>query len=865
MTSAESSLFEALRDRYAIVRELGRGGMATVYLAHDQKHDRRVALKLLHGELATALGPDRFLQEIRLTARLDHPHLLPVLDSGEWVGRLWYTMPFVEGETLRARLTREPQMPVDDALTIAREVADALDYAHRHGVIHRDIKPENILLADGHARVADFGVARAVEAAGGERLTGTGLAVGTPTYMSPEQAGSGEVDARSDVYALGCMLHEMLAGEPPWTGRTPQAVIAKRFVQPAPPLSGIRTTVPPAVDAAVRKALALAPADRFATAGDFSRALTAPALPRGPAEGSPRRARRGTAALAAIGATVALAAGLGAMLARGKSPAATGPDPKRVAVAVFENQTGDPALDPLGRMAADWLTQGLAQTQMLDVVPSSATAAESEGPRSAPESDRVAELGRATGAGTVIWGTYYRQGDTLRFQAQVSDVRRRTLLRAFEPVTGAVERPTEAVERLRQRVTAGMATMFDPQLAALSWSTIEPPTLEAYREFMLGLEQFYRFDIPAALASWARAEALDSTTSQSTRNHAALWAAVALDGLERPAAADSVLKGLSGRRQHLGALERASLDWQLAGLRGDRAGALEGVRRVHEVTPGSDLSELMHGFTAMEVNRPREGLTALTQINEQGPQANVWYWSSLTAARHMVGEHRQELADAQRWWQQSPSTAALFNEVRALAAIGSVTEVTARLEEIASVPRHPLVTAGEVMEVAALELHAHGHAAAGRAAAERAIRWYRARTEEERVSETHAFGLARMLYVAGRWREARSAFARLATERPEVAAYQGYQGAAAARRGDRQEAERIFTRLASLKTPHLRGTHTFWRARIAALLGRPEEAVELLRDAFQQGQIYGAELHTITDFESLRDHPAYKELLRPKG
>jgi serine/threonine-protein kinase len=203
--------------------------MATVYLAHDLKHDRRVALKLLHPELATTLGPERFLREIHLTARLDHPHILPVFDSGAAGGLLWYTMPYVEGESLRDRLRREGQLPVEIAVRLAREVADALDCAHQQGVVHRDIKPENILLARGHARVADFGVARAVEAAGAGQLTETGLAVGTPAYMSPEQARGSPVDARSDLYALGCVLYEMLAGEAPYTGPSAQAITAKRL------------------------------------------------------------------------------------------------------------------------------------------------------------------------------------------------------------------------------------------------------------------------------------------------------------------------------------------------------------------------------------------------------------------------------------------------------------------------------------------------------------------------------------------------------------------------------------------------------------------------------------------------------------
>src|SRR5829696_1230475 len=216
MTDLPDHLRAVLADRYRIERELGRGGMATVYLAEDLRHDRSVALKVLHPELAATLGPERFLREIRLTARLDHPHILPVFDSGEAAGLLWYTMPYVEGESLRDRLRREGQLPLEDALRIAREVADALDCAHQQGIIHRDIKPENILLARGHARVADFGVARAVEAAGAGQLTETGLAVGTPAYMSPEQASGSPVDARSDLYALGCVLYETLAGEAPY-------------------------------------------------------------------------------------------------------------------------------------------------------------------------------------------------------------------------------------------------------------------------------------------------------------------------------------------------------------------------------------------------------------------------------------------------------------------------------------------------------------------------------------------------------------------------------------------------------------------------------------------------------------------------
>ena len=269
-----NDLRAALADRYRVERELGAGGMATVYLAHDLKHDRDVAIKVLHHDLGAALGSERFLSEIRTTARLQHPHILPLLDSGNAEGLLYYVMPYVTGETLRARLERERQLPIDDALRIAREVADALGSAHALGIIHRDIKPENILLQGGHALVADFGIALAVQQAGGQRMTQTGLSLGTPQYMSPEQAmGERAIDARTDIYALGAVTYEMLAGDPPFTGSSVQAIVAKVMTERPTPLRTLRDTVPDGVEQTVLKALAKLPADRFATAAEFAAAL----------------------------------------------------------------------------------------------------------------------------------------------------------------------------------------------------------------------------------------------------------------------------------------------------------------------------------------------------------------------------------------------------------------------------------------------------------------------------------------------------------------------------------------------------------------------------------------------------------------
>src|SRR3989454_6051377 len=249
-----------------IERELGGGGMAGVYLAQDRKQGRGVAMKVVRPDRAAALGRDGFLREIEPAARLNHPHILPLHDSGEADGFLYYVMPYVEGESVRDRLNRDKQLPIEEAVTIASEVAGALSYAHSQDVVHRDIKPENVLLSGGEAVVTDFGIAAAVDAAGGGKLTQTGIVLGTPAYMSPEQA-SGErtLDGRSDVYSLGCLLYEMLAGEPPFTGPTSQAIMTKRFTDPVPSLRRLRDTVPPSVDSAIAKALARTPADRFAT------------------------------------------------------------------------------------------------------------------------------------------------------------------------------------------------------------------------------------------------------------------------------------------------------------------------------------------------------------------------------------------------------------------------------------------------------------------------------------------------------------------------------------------------------------------------------------------------------------------------
>jgi serine/threonine-protein kinase len=391
MTDLRAQLQDGLSASYVLERELGRGGMATVFLAQDLKHERPVALKVLHPELAASLGPDRFLREIKLAARLQHPHILTVLDSGESAGRLWFTMPFVEGESLRDRLRRERQLPVDDALRIAREAAQALQYAHSHGVIHRDIKPENLLLTDdGNTLVADFGIARSVAGEADSKLTETGLVVGTPAYMSPEQAaGDKGLDARTDVYSLAAVLYEMLAGEPPFTGATTQAMLVRRLTEPAPSARAVRPNVPESADQAIRKSLSPVAADRFGTMAQFGQALqsaaatTIPVIPtvattptlapaasitNGQTVG--RAARRRKIPIGTTTLLLGILIGLGVLFAWRRTAApggAAGDGPARLAVLPFEN-LGDSADAYFAGGVSDAVRGKLTELSQLQVI-----------------------------------------------------------------------------------------------------------------------------------------------------------------------------------------------------------------------------------------------------------------------------------------------------------------------------------------------------------------------------------------------------------------------------------------------------------------------------------------------------------------
>jgi serine/threonine protein kinase/tetratricopeptide (TPR) repeat protein len=550
----------SLGDRYEVQRELGRGGMATVYLARDLKHNRQVAIKVLHPELAAALGPERFLREIEIAASLNHPHILPLLDSGTMeygpgVPGPYYVMPYVEGESLRDRLEREHQLPLEDAIHITGQVAAALDFAHGRGIIHRDIKPENILLQHGEVVVADFGIARAITEAGGQRLTETGLVAGTPEYMSPEQAaGDRSLDGRSDVYSLACVTYELLAGEPPFTGPNPQAVLARRLTDPVPPLRTVRETVPPHVERAINRALAKAPADRWPSAGLFGAALIAPTeAPTSVAAGlAPRwRSRVGWS----VGSLLVIAGLAGVALRAYSHRSLVVKAASVIAILPPIPTTPDTGLARLGDNLVVTLSTNLNDVGGLRAIDPHTVLAQTHERTAEYTLDESAALARRLGASGVVTGTLARDGPNIRFDLGLYDAATAApLARAF--VTG----PTEDISALTDSATWGLlrqvwrsGTAPTPNLAAVTTRSIP-----ALRDFLQGEQALVEGRWDAAANAFHSAVQKDSTFWLAYfRNAYALWWV----GEEPPSA---MLGPLRAHAQQLPDPERLLLDaWQM--------------------------------------------------------------------------------------------------------------------------------------------------------------------------------------------------------------------------------------------------------------------------------------------------------------
>lgn len=851
MSDVPHRLMAALRGRYTLERRLGSGGTAVVYLARDHRNHRPVAIKVLRPELAASLAADRFVREIEIAAALVHPHIVPLFDSGEADGFLYYVLPYLAGESLRERVAREGVLPVADAVRILRDMVDALAHAHSQGIVHRDIKPGNVLLTGRHAMVADFGVAKAVShAAASEPVTTAGVAPGTPAYMAPEQAvADSEVDHRADLYAVGVVGYELLTGERPFPAGSPSG-------QPVAALADRRGEVPPQLDALVMRCLEPRPADRWQTAAEMLPPLeslvtpsdgTAVALP--PAN---RRRVRGPvlAALLLFGVV-----GVWSVL-RDRSPAL---DRNRVVVAPFTDRTTDSSLDQLGAMAASWTERGLLQTGVVQIVPA---------PDGLPgDSTRaLVEFARQAGAGLLVTGAYHGDSDSIRFVTRIVDVTDGRLLSVLEPVAGTIADPSGGVERLRGRIMSGLRAVVDSSWGASARQMLggSPPAYQAFQTFQESGIAMGRGDGLARLALLERAVALDSTFWWARVNLAS-----SLMTRGRHAEADSQVRILEAALAELSLAEEAIVRGFRGRLDGNPAAMYHAVGRWAAVVP-SAMALTNWAYQALHLSRPREAIRILQEVDPNRADmysVRVLYWGTLIDAHYRLGEYRVGLSAARRARQMIPRNGQLAaREVGHLAGLGDLRAMATLLDTLDHTPSDGWQP-HRVMMWAGLALMRHGYHGEGKELLGRAAGWAQRLTPEQLSADPWPTLWA--LWGDSREAEAAAFVRRIGTGRfgRGVAADSiALEAVLAARQNDRATAQRL--RREHLSQPDERypilaeRNHRYWRAAMAAALGEREAAVRILQQWHARGHPFA-----LLDpaFRSLHGFAPFEDLLRPSG
>ncbi len=833
----------ALGERYTFVEEIGRGGMATVFLARERKHDRPVVLKVLNPETARALGVDRFLAEIHAAAQLAHPHILPLIDSGEADGLLYFVMPWLGGETLRTMLRRERNLPRPLVLRFLHDLADALGTAHRAGIVHRDLKPENVLVVGEHAYLLDFGLVQFRSREGADRLTAQGAVLGTLGYMAPEQEAASTTDHRVDFYSWGVLARELLTGQAP--GWIASAI--------PPTLPG---DLPGPLLGVLRRCLNPDPAQRPTDATELVRAVSGASRATGARRMIGGDQRRTPLVLA--GLVILVAGGWYATRARhasGDSVDRTAP----VVVAPLSNETGDSTLGTWGRMAGDWITQGLQETGAATVIPW--PYARQAGDRYAlarsrgEQPDLVRLMQEETGAGIVITGAYYLAGNRVRFQAQITDARTGRLLAHAQPAEAHRDSVDVAVQQLRGRIMGAMAVWHDEDAVRMPGLVLNPPTFAAYQEFDRGIGLHLNQDYDSAATAYRRAFALDTTFGI-----ALLYAATDLWNVNDYPAVDSLLQELRTRQLPLSDYHQQLATYFQALLIG------EGERAFRTMQRALALSRDQRGgytlaWSATATNHPREARAALLAIEPDRGNMRRWspYWNQLAHAQHQLGDFAAEEEAAKSMQLRYPDNrSALVLLVRAAAARGDTHKIDSLMASMAGLSPDTYWSQGAALTVAGEELAAHGRGFVANQYLNQAVHWLANQLLRDPANRAHRYWIGSALYDAGRWPESAPYFESLAQDFPDRRDYRAWHALTVARAGRHAEALQIL----GPRPKYNPGEHTYMLARLAAIAGNRSEAISLLARCAEEGYSGWPWVHATAyrDFSILEGERDYQAL-----
>ena len=874
----KGQLESALGSSVRLIRELGGGGMSRVFLAEDVEHGREIVVKVVPTELAGQVNLERFRREIKVAAKLQHPCIVPVLNSGSADDLPYYTMPFVEGESLRAKMSRERGLSVQESMRILRDISGAVAYAHEHGVVHRDIKPENILITKHHAVLADFGVAKALTESTQNTapLTSVGVALGTPAYMAPEQAvADPSVDHRADIYSLGVVMYEMLAGRHPFEGRSSQSMLAAHAIEQPNSVTVHRPSLPASLAALVTRMMAKHPGDRPQSAEEIlteidhvstpTETVPVPRVGASPSNKDTRRKRLiVTSGLA--GALLTVVA-ISMFAFKGGFKTAALSDSKVLVLDPATPGAASPVITTGADRVLDAVNIGLAKVGNAHVV----NARDADG----SNSEKAAAIGKASGAAHVVTTTVYQVGDRLQIQFRLIDAKSGNILRSLMPAQVGLN-PTaaeldSAVDPLLTVIGFATSPLLGPEMIPLN----HIPSFGVFKEFEAGVMQSIAPDQVASSAarrSFKQAVALDSNFIQ-----ARMW----LMWRERSSGAVRNLPEVAYAYDTLQAYllnHRASMspfETMLADFVYDRLGTEKSVSALRSIVALNPMIPMRRDLPTIlaDLNRPHAADSAADRLlaSDSTLKSTVEFWIIRAALYHYMNDHKKGLEAARRARQLAPSdVSALRFELMALAALGDTAKISKLLDMVAIATRNRtwFGFAGDLYLMTGQELSAHGFSAAGKTVLAKAAVWFDNRTQEDWNDRNIAFRGAIAFMEVDRLDDAKRIVKSLMTKYPDDRRFVGTYGRLLGQIGDTAGALRIEAQLATLPSEKFSGTPAFERAQILSVLGKREETIALLQEAFGQGVgfvSYRSRIHAFGNFARMRGYPPFEALITPQG